>query len=100
VRPPGASWPLDGFDVVGEAAGLRAPHDLRPDVVLLDVQLPDIDGLAVAGTLTATPAGPAVVLVSSRSCQDYGVQVARSSARGLIAGAAIDGTALRRVLST
>jgi DNA-binding NarL/FixJ family response regulator len=95
---------LDGFDVVGEAsdgkAGLRAVRDLRPDVVLLDVQLPDTDGFAVTQVLTATAGAPAVVLVSTRSREDYGAQVAMSSARGFIAKAELDGTAIRRVLGT
>jgi DNA-binding NarL/FixJ family response regulator len=63
----------DGFDVVGEAGdgaqALVAARALHPDVVLLDVQLPDEDGFAVAGTLAARRPAPAVVLVSSRSLQ-------------------------------
>jgi DNA-binding NarL/FixJ family response regulator len=93
---------LDGFDVVGEAAdgasALRAVRDLCPDVVVLDVQLPDTDGFSVADSLAAMAGAPAVVLVSSRSRDDYGAQVARSGARGFIAKAELDGNSLRRIL--
>jgi DNA-binding NarL/FixJ family response regulator len=65
----------DGFDVVGEAAdataAIRAARELRPDVVLLDVQLPDRDGFGVADALAGPPPAPAVVLISSRSRSDY-----------------------------
>jgi len=92
----------DGFDVVGEAVdgahALVAAHDLRPDVVLLDVQLPGEDGFAVAETLVAHPPAPAVVLVSSRAQSDYGLRVSRTVARGFIAKAELSGDALRRVL--
>ena len=92
----------DGFDVVGEAGdgpdALVAAHDLHPDVVLLDVQLPGDDGFAVAETLAADPAAPAVVLVSSRSQGDYGHRVTASAARGFIAKAELSGAALRLVL--
>jgi DNA-binding NarL/FixJ family response regulator len=58
-----------GFDVVGEAddgaAALDAAGDLAPDLVLLDVQLPDASGIDLAGTLSAN-GGPAVILTSSR----------------------------------
>ncbi len=47
-----------GYEVVGEAAdgssAMRAAHDLQPDLVLLDIQLPDIDGCQVASWLMAT----------------------------------------------
>ena len=63
----------DGFDVLGEAAdgesAVEQARRLRPQVVLLDVQLPGIDGFAVAERLAAEPAAPAVVLVSSRGRQ-------------------------------
>src|SRR4051812_34030176 len=76
---------LDGFDVVGEAAdgatGIDAARNLRPDVVLLDVQLPGLDGFRVARVLGAVVPAPAVVLVSSRSRDDYGTEVAHSGAR-------------------
>jgi DNA-binding NarL/FixJ family response regulator len=63
----------DGFDVVGEAAdgasALSAVAELRPDVLLLDVQLPDFDGFAVADRLPAD--GPVVVLTSSRTVTSF-----------------------------
>ena len=59
----------DGYDVVGEApdgrAGLSAALALKPDVVLLDVRLPDMDGFAVALSLAENGAGPAVIVTSS-----------------------------------
>ena len=92
----------DGFDVVGVAAdgaeAISSTRDLRPDVVLLDVQLPDFDGFGVAEALRRQPWVPAVVLVSSRAPSDYGRQVAVSSARGFIAKADLSGEAVRRVL--
>jgi two-component system response regulator EvgA len=92
----------DGFDVVGEAGdgaeAVRVARALRPDVVLLDVQLPGGDGFGVAGELAAHPPGPAVVLVSSRSHGDYGRRVADSPVRGFITTAELSGQTLRAVL--
>jgi DNA-binding NarL/FixJ family response regulator len=91
-----------GFDVVGEAADGRAAvtaaHALRPDVVLLDVQLPDIDGFEVAARLWERSAGPAVVLTSTRDRADYGERVERSGARGFIPKAELSGAAVRALL--
>ena len=76
-----------GYIVAGEAAdaagALAAVAAYAPDAVLLDVQLPDRDGFAVATELAAAD-GPAVVLVSSRDADDYGRQVAACGARGFI----------------
>jgi DNA-binding NarL/FixJ family response regulator len=92
----------DGFLIVGEAANgaeaVRACGELRLDVVLLDVQLPDIDGFAVAAVLTSRNDPPAVVLVSSRSRTDYGSRVEDCGARGYIAKAELSGAAVRRLL--
>jgi CheY-like chemotaxis protein len=92
----------DGFLVVGEVAdgaeAIRACGELHPDLVLLDVQLPDIDGFAVASVLTDRIDPPAVVLVSSRSRTDYGSRIANCRARGYIAKAELSGPAVRRLL--
>jgi DNA-binding NarL/FixJ family response regulator len=92
-----------GFQVVGEAAdgadALTAARDLAPDVVLLDVQLPDIDGFAVAERIAGRQGAPIIVLVSSRARLDYGSRVDASRARGFIAKAELSGEALRRVIS-
>ena len=90
----------DGWEVVGEAADGRSAigcvEALRPDVVLLDIGLPDLDGFAVADRIG--PCGPAVVLVSSRDAAAYGGRIARSPARGFLAKADLDIGALRAVL--
>ncbi|WP_138759637.1 response regulator [Modestobacter altitudinis] len=67
--------------------------------MLLDVQLPDIDGFRVSEALTAMAGAPAVVLVSSRSRDDYGDQVTGSGARGFVAKAEVSGNTLRAVLA-
>jgi DNA-binding NarL/FixJ family response regulator len=88
----------DGFEVIGEAAdgtsAIEAVHELRPEIVLLDVQLPDLDGFSVAAALRRNGASPAIVLVSSRDACDYGGLIAESGARGFIAKAELSGAAL------
>jgi DNA-binding NarL/FixJ family response regulator len=93
----------EGFEVVGEAAdgaeALRAVEELHPDVVLLDVQLPDTDGFDVAARLTRMNArAPAVVLTSSRDSSDFGPLVAYSGARGFVPKAELSGKALATLL--
>jgi DNA-binding NarL/FixJ family response regulator len=68
-----------GFVVVGEAgdgtSGLEAARELRPDVVLLDVQLPDLDGFEVLRRLRERPYPPRVVLTSTREGADYRAEI-------------------------
>ena len=93
----------DGFTIVGEAedgaSALRAAGELHPDIVLLDVNLPDLDGFEVAARLTADGGGPAVVMCSSRDGRDFGDAVARSGARGFVAKADLSGDAVRELAS-
>jgi DNA-binding NarL/FixJ family response regulator len=93
----------DGYRVVGEArdgeAALAAARELRPDVVLLDVGMPGIDGFEVAQRLSADPEPPAIVMVSSRDGADYGRLVAQSGARGFIGKLDLSGPALAAVLN-
>jgi DNA-binding NarL/FixJ family response regulator len=92
----------DGWNVVGEAgdgtSGLSAARTLKPDVVLLDVRLPDIDGFAVAEELTAGGAGPAVIVTSSSDDPLYPDRARRTGARGFVAKHDLSGAALQRVL--
>jgi DNA-binding NarL/FixJ family response regulator len=93
----------DGFEVVGEAAdgasGLDVTRALHPDVLLLDVQLPDVDGFSVAAELSGNSHPPAVVLVSSRDAADYGSLIEESGARGFIAKAELSGAAVAALLA-
>jgi DNA-binding NarL/FixJ family response regulator len=92
----------EGFDVVGEAAdgasALTEAGRLQPEVVLLDIQLPDIDGFDVAARLTGYDDSPAVILVSSRDSSDFGPLVTRSGARGFVPKAELSGDRLQALL--
>jgi DNA-binding NarL/FixJ family response regulator len=93
----------DGFDVVGEAedggSGIEAAARLRPDLVLLDVQLPDMDGFAVAAALCKGNGDcPAIVLTSSHDASDFGPIVGRCGAAAFVPKAELTGAALRAVL--
>ena len=92
----------DGFEVVGEAedgeSALEAAGRLEPDVVLLDVQLPDIDGFEVTRRLTSNGSGACVVLVSSREASDFGQLVAGSGACGFVPKNELSGAAVSALL--
>jgi DNA-binding NarL/FixJ family response regulator len=92
----------DGFEVVGEAAdgeaGVSAAVRLQPDVVLLDVRLPAIDGFAVTARLVAGGSESAIVLTSSSDDPLYPDRARRSGARGFVAKHDLSGAALLRLL--
>jgi DNA-binding NarL/FixJ family response regulator len=95
---------VDGFKVVGEAAdgesALEAAGRLRPEVVLLDVQLPGIDGFTVADRLAAADDAPIVVLTSSRAAETFRQRLQRAdSVRGFIPKAELSGECLSAILA-
>ena len=93
----------EGFAVVGEAedgaAAIAAVESLRPAVVLLDIQLPDLDGFAVAELLALRPDAPEVVLVSTRAATAYGARLETAPARGFIPKMSLSGAALAALVS-
>ena len=100
-----ARWLLEeaGFAVVGEAGdgagALAAVAELRPGLVLLDVQLPDVDGFTIAADLARTTPDTVVVLTSVRSSSDYGAERVASSPARFIPKAELSGGALVAVLA-
>ena len=88
----------DGLAVVGEAgdgaSALATFRALRPQLVLLDILLPDQDGFAVAEALARESQPPVVILTSSREASDYGTRLERTSARGFIGKNELSGPAL------
>jgi len=92
-----------GYEIVGEAhdgaSALAAAACLHPDVVLLDIQLPDLDGFAVSKRLAADDDPPAVVLISSRDESAYRRRLAASPARGFIAKSKLSGLALEALVT-
>jgi DNA-binding NarL/FixJ family response regulator len=90
------------LEIVGDAGTVEeavpAIVDLRPDVVLLDVQLPGRDGFAVADAVTAEPSAPAVVLVSSRGRHAYRAKLAATRARGSFTKEEFSGECLTSLL--
>lgn len=92
----------EGFVVIGEAedgeSALVAIEQLRPEIVLLDVQLPGIDGFEVAARAMALDPVPQIVLTSSREACDFGSLIEESGARGFIAKDELSGAAMAALL--
>jgi DNA-binding NarL/FixJ family response regulator len=93
----------DGFPVVGEvadgASAVSAVQALRPDVVLLDIQLPDLNGFEVAERLEEAGARPAVVFVSTRDASAFRSRLESNPSWRFIAKSDLSGEALAAALA-
>ena len=78
-----------GLKVIGEAesgeSAIESVLELRPDIVLLDIQLPGIDGIEVARRLQDVVPTPVIVLTSTRDAVDYGSRLASAPAAIFVA---------------
>jgi CheY-like chemotaxis protein len=91
-----------GFSVAGEAdtaaTAISAADALRPDAILVDVGLPDRDGLALASDLAALPWRPRVVLTSTNAEAATESEVRRSGADAFVPKNDLPGAALEELL--
>lgn len=75
------------IDVVATASGGRAVREVeahRPDVVLLDIRMPDVDGLAVLRRVVAMPQAPVVAMLTTFDSDEYIAEALRCGAAGFI----------------
>jgi DNA-binding NarL/FixJ family response regulator len=78
----------DGIEVVGDAADGRAAIEqarrLRPDVVLMDVRMPVLDGIAATREITAVPPAPRVLVLTTFDLDEYVYEALRAGASGFL----------------
>jgi DNA-binding NarL/FixJ family response regulator len=92
----------ENFDVVGEAedgaGAVAAAAELCPEVVLLDIQLPDFDGFEVAEQLANDGVPSAIVLISSRDATSFRRRLAANPSWSFIPKSELSGEALAAAL--
>ena len=92
-----------GLTVVGEAAtaaaGSAAARSLEPEIMLVDVGLPDGDGISLAGELSALPWGPRVVLTSVDPDAASPEEVRKSGAIGFVPKQDLPGSGLDMLMA-
>jgi DNA-binding NarL/FixJ family response regulator len=93
---------FEGYRVVGEAAdsasALEAARELEPELVLVDLHLPDANGFELTSWLGALPDPPAVVLTSSRDGSELGPAVSECGAHGFVPKSELSREAIEELL--
>ena len=76
------------FEVVGESAdgfaALEAARELRPDVVLMDIRMPNLDGIEATRRIAATDAAPRILILTTFDLDDYVYEALRAGASGFL----------------
>jgi len=94
----------EGLTVIAEAESVETALDLaralRPDAALVDIELPDGDGLTLAHRLAALPRGPRIVLTSTDPDAAGPDDVRRSGAQAFVAKHELPNAPLERLLTT
>jgi DNA-binding NarL/FixJ family response regulator len=92
-----------GMSVLGEAEtgrqALEVARALCPDVVVLDIGLPDLDGFSVAEQLASDDRPPRVVLISSRDAGTYGPRLQASPIAGFVRKEDLSAAVIRSLLA-
>jgi DNA-binding NarL/FixJ family response regulator len=92
----------EGFEVLAEAetgeTALASARLLRPEIALVDIQLPGVDGFEVAERLAEEPDGPVVILISIREAFEYGGRVEQAPVAGFLPKRLLSGSAIRALL--
>jgi DNA-binding NarL/FixJ family response regulator len=92
----------EGYSVAGEApdgrTAVAAASSLRPDLMLMDIGLPDIDGFEVSRLLAECASPPLIILISSRDAAAYGPRIVASGVLGFIAKDDLDGAAIQALV--
>jgi DNA-binding NarL/FixJ family response regulator len=103
-RSASRSLAAAGWEVVGEAkdgkAALETAESLVPDIVLLDVGLPDVSGIEVARRLRERLPEVAVVMISTHDRADYGELALASGARGFLSKLDLSSQALEALVES
>ncbi len=89
------------MEVLGEAADgretVKAVETLRPDVVVLDITMPNLNGIEAARQIVAKADGTAIIILSMHSDEGYVLRALRAGARGYLLKDAVEGELIQAI---